>query len=241
MSVTRIPFGGETLLLDPAGVLVWPARKLLCVADLHLEKGSHFAVRGRLVPPYDTRETLARLAPLLHRHQPERLILLGDSFHDRDGPGRLDPTDAARLRAMVESVATVWVLGNHDPAPPRGLPGTSVAEWREGPLVFRHIGGGEGHEISGHLHPCASAATRAGTVRRPCFIADAQRIVLPAFGAYTGGLDIGDSAVASLFPWGARLFLLGRNRLHAFATRGGGAARPIGSRQDRRFEEPGRL
>jgi len=221
MTATHIILGGETLLLDPAGVLVWPARRLLCVADLHLEKGSHFAARGRgLPPPYDTRETLSRLSPLLRKHAPARLILLGDSFHDLDGPARLHPSDRAGLRDIVGAVETVWVLGNHDPVAPRDLPGFAVEEWREGPLVFRHIGGGTGHEVSGHFHPRAGAATRAGVVRRPCFVADARRLLLPAFGAYTGGLDVEDPAIAGLFPDAMRLFLLGDGRLHAFARQG---------------------
>ena len=223
--MTRIEFGGETLVLDPAGVLAWPARRLLCVADLHLEKGSHFAARGRgLPPPYDTRETLLRLVPLIRRHAPARLVLLGDSFHDVEGPGRLAPQDRLQLRELAEAVETVWVLGNHDPVAPRDLPGTAVEAWREGPIVFRHIGGGAGFEISGHFHPRAAAATRAGVVRRRCFVADGRRVLLPAFGAYAGGLDVEDPAIGALFPDPARIFLLGDGRLHAFPRRGCGRA-----------------
>lgn len=221
--MTRIELGGEALLLDPAGVLVWPARRLLCVADLHLEKGSHFAARGRgLPPPYDTRETLSRLAPLLRRHAPRRLVLLGDSFHDIEGPGRLSGQDRAALCALAGAVETIWVLGNHDPVAPRDLPGKAAEEWREGPIVFRHVGGGAGFEISGHFHPRAGAATRAGVVRRPCFVADRRRVLLPAFGAYTGGLDVEDPAIGALFPEAARIFLLGEGRLHAFPRPGCG-------------------
>ena len=224
--MTRVELGGATLLLDPAGVLVWPDRRLLCVADLHLEKGSHFAARGRgMPPPYDTRETLQRLAPLVRRHAPARLVLLGDSFHDIEGPARLHPHDRALLREITDVVETIWVLGNHDPEAPRGLPGHATEEWREGPLVFRHIGGGAGFEVSGHFHPRAGAATRAGVVRRPCFVADRRRVLLPAFGAYTGGLDVDDPAIAALFPEAARLFLLGDGRLHAFPRPG--CARPV--------------
>ena len=216
----RIEFAGETLLLDPAGVLVWPARELLCVADLHLEKGSHFAAAGRgMPPPYDTRETLLRLAPLLRRHAPRRLVMLGDSFHDREGPARLHPLDRALLHDVTAAVETVWVLGNHDPEAPRGLRGESAAEWLEPPLVFRHIGGGAGFEISRHLHPRAGAATRAGVVRRPCFVVGQCRVLLPAFGAYTGGLDVEAAAIATLFPGATRVFLLGDGRLHAFPRR----------------------
>ncbi|WP_135466963.1 ligase-associated DNA damage response endonuclease PdeM [Crenalkalicoccus roseus] len=209
---------GERLMLDPAGALAWPARRLLAVADLHLEKGSALARAGRPVPPYDTRETLLRLLPVLRRWRPARLVALGDSFHDAAGAARLAPGDAALLRRMLEGVETVWVLGNHDPAPPVGLPGEAAAEWAEGPVVFRHEarpGPVAGAEVSGHFHPKATMPTRCGGITRPCFLTDGRRLVLPAFGAYAGGLDIADPALARLFPRGGRAFLLGRERLFA--------------------------
>lgn len=230
-----IHMGGERLMLDPAGVLAWPARRLLCASDLHLEKGSHFAAAGRgFVPPYDTRETLLRLHSALSRWRPERLVLLGDSFHDARGALRLGAEDGATLRRLLGGVDTVWVLGNHDPEPPQGVPGSWAAEWRDGAFAFRHQalpGAAAGIEVSGHFHPKATMPTRAGGVTRPCFLADGRRIVLPAFGAYTGGLDCGDPALASLFPRGARAFLLGRERLFSMpvAPRRRAAAAPAGA------------
>ena len=139
-----IHLGGERLMLDPAGVLFWPSRRLLCASDLHLEKGSHFAAAGRgFVPPYDTRETLLRLRSALARWRPERLVLLGDSFHDARGALRLGAEDGAMLRRLLDGIEVVWVLGNHDPEPPQGVPGSSAAEWRDGAFVFRH------HALSG--------------------------------------------------------------------------------------------
>ena len=133
------------------------------------------------------------------------------------GGGPPDPLgSAARIAALAQSVELVWVLGNHDPAPPDGLPGTSTDALTEGPLTFRHDATGRPGEISGHLHPKASVATRGKWVSRACFVADARRVLLPAFGAYTGGLDIRDPAIARLFPRGARAFLLGRGRLYGF-------------------------
>jgi hypothetical protein len=222
--------GGERLMLDPGGVLAWPARRLLAVADLHLEKGSHFAATGRgLLPPYDTRETLDRLRHALKRWRPSRLVALGDSFHDATGSSRLPAAEAALLRHMLEGIEVVWVLGNHDPVPPAGLPGTAAEDWAEGAVIFRHQarpGPVPGVEISGHFHPKATMPTRAGGITRPCFVADARRVMLPAFGAYTGGLDAADPAIASLFPRGARAFLLGRERLFSTAlARGGGPRR----------------
>jgi hypothetical protein len=219
MSAAPIHIAGERLMLDPAGLLAWPAERTLAVADLHLEKGSHFASRGAFVPPYDTRETLERLAAALRRWSPARLVLLGDSFHDTRGCARLQAADCAALRRMLDGLEVVWVLGNHDPSGPEDLPGTRVEAWGMGPLVFRHIAQqGASGEVSGHYHPKASMPTRAGVVTRPCFLADARRVVLPSFGAYTGGLDIRDPAVAGLFPRGGRAFLLGQGRLFSFPT-----------------------
>ncbi len=219
MTAAPIHLSGERLMLDPAGLLAWPAQRTLVVADLHLEKGSHFATRGSFVPPYDTRETLERLALALRRWNPARLVLLGDSFHDARGPGRLAAAERAALCRMLEGIEAVWVLGNHDPVAPEDLPGSSAEEWTLGPLTFRHIArSGAAGEISGHYHPKATMPTRAGHVTRPCFLSDGRRVLLPSFGTYTGGLDIRDPAVAALFPRGGRAFLLGQGRLFSFPT-----------------------
>lgn len=224
MTPAPIHVSGERLMLDPAGLLAWPAQRLLAVADLHLEKGSAFAARGAgLLPPYDTRETLQRLHLALRRWRPERLVALGDSFHDRHGATRLPAEDAALLRRMLEGVGSVvWILGNHDPEPPAGLPGEVAPDaWRCGPLAFRHqaLPGAPPPagtvEVSGHFHPKATMPTRCGGVSRPCFVADGRRVILPSFGAYTGGLDVTDPAIATLFPRGGRAFLLGRDRVYA--------------------------
>lgn len=216
MTAAPIHLAGERLMLDPEGALWWPDRRLLAVADLHLEKGSSLAARGALLPPYDSRATLDRLVPLVRRYRPARIIALGDSFHDRYGAVRLGAAEAERLRALAAAVPIVWVLGNHDPAPPAALPGEAAAEWREGTIAFRHEGGGATPEICGHHHPKALVPTRGKAVSRPCFVADARRVMLPAFGAYAGGLDVRDRAIASLFPRGCRVFLRGRGRLYSF-------------------------
>jgi len=160
-------FTGEQLLLDPAGALFWPARRLLAVADLHLEKGSAAARNGSLLPPWDTRATLDRLAALMRRYRPASVVALGDSFHDTAGPGRLQTHDQQRLAAMTRFAAFIWVLGNHDPAPPEGIGGQAVDAWQTGPFVFRHeaVAGPTQGEICGHHHPKASVPTR-GTGRK---------------------------------------------------------------------------
>jgi len=220
VSLAPLHMAGERIMLCPMGVALWPARATLVVADLHLEKGSHFAGRGRMLPPYDTRATLEALQRALRRHAPRRVLLLGDSFHDKEGSARLTAEDSALLGRLFAGREVIWVLGNHDPSPPDSLPGTAVNEWADGPIVFRHIAlpGLPRHglgEISGHFHPKASVATRAGHVTRPCFLGDGRRLILPALGAYAGGLDVCDPAYAPLFPRGARAFLLGQDRLHS--------------------------
>ncbi len=206
-------------MLDPAGAVFWPAQRLLAVADLHFEKGSSAARHGSLLPPWDTRVTLDRLAALLRRYSPEVVVALGDSFHDPHASLRLQPHDADRLRAMTAQAAFVWVLGNHDPLPPDGLGGVAAAEWRVGPLVFRHqasVTARHSLELCGHHHPKALVAVRGATVTRPCFVTDPSRLMLPSLGAYTGGLDVRNPAIARLFPRGGRLFLLGQDRLFSF-------------------------
>lgn len=213
---------GERLMLDPLGGLAWPDAGVLACADLHLEKGTAAAARGQLVPPWDTDATLDRLALLVRRWNPRTLVLLGDSFHDARGASRLAPRDRARIAHLAEGRHLVWVLGNHDPLPPEGLPGEATEAWTHRTLIFRHearpgtSSPAAPGEISGHFHPKAAAPTRAGRISRPCFVADAQRVVLPALGAYTGGLDVTDAAIARLFPRGGRAFLLGEGRLFSF-------------------------
>jgi DNA ligase-associated metallophosphoesterase len=220
MTAAPIHFHGERLMLDPAGAAFWPARRVLIVADLHLEKASAAARQGHLLPPFDTRATLEKFSRLLRLYRPEIAVALGDSFHDRAGAERLSDADRARLGTMARSTAFIWITGNHDPAP-QGLPGTSVDEWRDGPFVLRHQAaarlGPHEVEISGHYHPKASIETKAKTVCRPCFVTDSARLMLPAFGAYTGGLDVRDPAITRLFPRGLRVFLLGEARLFSFS------------------------
>ncbi len=219
MTAAPLHLAGHKLLLDPLGGAWWPEADTLIVADLHFEKGTAAARRGQLVPPWDTQATLDRLTLLLRRYHPGTVVALGDSFHDVHGPGRMAATDALRLRTMAEAHRFVWVLGNHDPTPPAGLPGLAVDTWEQHGLVFRHQAqqGAAPGELCGHHHPKASVETRAGRVTRACFVADQRRLMLPALGAYTGGLDVASHAIARLFPRGGRAFLLGQARLFSFS------------------------
>jgi uncharacterized protein len=217
-AVHEISVAGTTFAADPAGALYWPDERLLAVADLHLEKGSSFAARGVLLPPYDTTATLARLAKLIERYRPALVVALGDSFHDGNGPGRMAETARTALSALQRGRDWLWLAGNHDPEPPRGVGGRVATELSIGALSFRHEPSPLGcdGEIAGHLHPMARVAQRGRGVARRCFAADGQRLVMPAFGAYAGGLNIRDRAIVAVF--GALSFtahLLGSGRLYA--------------------------
>lgn len=206
---------GVRLQPDVSGGLWWAERSLFVVADLHLEKGSAYAAKGSLLPPYDSRATVAALAEALGRLQPETVICLGDSFHDRHAAGRLDPEARAALVALAAGRQWIWVAGNHDPLPPADLEGTCVEEIAVGPVVFRHEPAGRtaAGEICGHFHPCATVRVRGRGLRRRCFVTDGRLAVMPAFGAYAGGLDVFEPALAGLFPGGFETWVVGRDRV----------------------------
>jgi len=210
---------GITLVADRAGALYWPEEGVLAVADLHLEKGSSFAARGVLLPPYDTGGTLERIAALVARYAPRMVVALGDSFHDGDGPGRVSPTDRAALAALQRGREWIWIAGNHDPDPAEGVGGRFHPTLAIGPLAFRHEPTGAAGEIAGHLHPVARIRWRGRSVSRRCFASDGQKLVMPAFGAYAGGLNVRHRAFADVF--GTLAFtahMLGEARIYALAA-----------------------
>jgi uncharacterized protein len=221
---------GARLIADPSGALVWPAQATLVVADLHLEKGSSFARRGALLPPYDTAATLARLEAVLARWRPRRVISLGDGFHDPQAAARLCPRSRPRLGELIRAHDWLWVSGNHDPHPPEGLGGRSESEVVIGPLTFRHRPRPrrEAGEIAGHLHPKASVTVRGRRLSRPCFASDEKRVVMPAFGAYAGGLDVNEPAIAGLFVAGCTIHMLGRRAVHNLGRPAPAAEKPSG-------------
>lgn len=191
------------------------------MADLHLEKGSGLAAKGALLPPYDTAATLARLARAIARLDPHRVICLGDSFHDEGAAARLPAADALTLAGMTAPRDWIWITGNHDPAPPADWGGRVLDELVDGALVFRHQARpGAVGELSGHFHPKASVRTRARRITARCFVGDGRRLILPAFGAYTGGLDVLDPAISDLMDRGFQVQLLGRTRLHSLPRAG---------------------
>jgi len=217
----HISVNGETLLLDRSGAAYWPAQSMLVFADLHFEKGSSFARRGSLLPPYDTRSTIRRMEEAIARHAPSRVIALGDSFHDGEAADRLDREECEMLVRLAARAEWIWVEGNHDPKPPDWLGGRVASEIAIGGLVFRHLPSGQSGEVAGHLHPAAVVRKLGMGVRRRCFVSDGIRLLLPSFGAYTGGLDVREDAIASLFEDGCTIYALGRERVYAVATQPG--------------------
>jgi DNA ligase-associated metallophosphoesterase len=211
MDEQAMTLSGARLAARGSGALWWEAERLLCVADLHLGKSERLARRGgALLPPYETAATLDRLGDEIARLAPARVVCLGDSFDDGDCAAALDTGDAARLTALIAGRDWVWIAGNHDPGP-LAIGGRHLAELRLGPLVFRHEAGqaGAAGEVSGHFHPKFRLAARGRGITRPCFLADARRLILPAFGAYTGGLWADHPALAGLLGPEARAILTG--------------------------------
>src|SRR6476619_5174807 len=216
---SSVDIAGVTLVADLSGALFWEEQSLLVVSDLHLEKGSSCAARGVLLPPYDTVATLGRLAAVVARHDPRMVIALGDSFHDRDAHGRLSAPDRDTIAALQARRDWIWISGNHDPALPSNLGGVVAQEVAIGPIAFRHEPTGAVGEIAGHLHPKARVTRRGRAMERRCFASDGERAVMPAFGAYAGGLSIRDPAFARIFPTPALIaHVLGDNRLHAISA-----------------------
>jgi hypothetical protein len=218
-SSTAFSIAGVDLVADLSGALFWEEQGLLVVSDLHLEKGSSFAARGVLLPPYDTAATLARLGTVIARHDPRVVIALGDSFHDRSAHGRLSAPDRDAITALQTRRDWIWIAGNHDPALPPDLGGVVAEEVAIGSIVFRHRPTGAAGEIAGHLHPKARVAARGRAMERRCFACDGERAVMPAFGAYAGGLSIREAAFEKIFQrLGFMAHVLGDHRLHSIAA-----------------------
>jgi uncharacterized protein len=213
---------GKSFIADQSGVLYWPGHKTLIVADLHLEKGSSFAARGQMLPPYDTRQTLLKLSTAIDKYEAETVIALGDSLHDGGAAARISAPDMDVLRIMQDDRHWIWVTGNHDPAIPRVFGGTVADELEIDGITLRHAPRSVRvtHEIAGHLHPAARLSVHGNSIRRPCFVGNGLRLVLPAFGAFTGGLNILDDAFLPLFGSdGLSVWMRGEEGLYPVASR----------------------
>ena len=216
MSNRSTDFAGHGFDLHPSGALFWRDASLLIVGDLHLEKASSYHRSGQFLPPYDTAQTLARLAQVITELTPRRLLFLGDVFHDGAAWTRMAAQDRTAMSDITDAHDTIWVEGNHDQSfvPPGH---NSCPAHEEGGIVFRHImdEADQRPEISAHYHPAGVVSHRGARLRRPCFVQASMRMVVPAFGVLTGGLDCRDAALAALHGKATRLFLLGADSVFA--------------------------
>ena len=219
MSGLDLALAGVRVTARVSGALFVEARRALIVADLHLEKGSAFAARGQLLPPYDTAETLARLEAEVATLAPALVILLGDTLHDGGAEDRIAAAHASRIVALARGRTLVWIAGNHDAAGPRDLPGETCESLALAGLQLVHEPAARPApgEVAGHLHPCARVPGAGG--RRRCFATDGERIILPAFGAYAGGLNVRDPAIRGLLGPRKLAAVLGAGRVHAIPWR----------------------
>lgn len=212
-------FAGETFRIIDRTALYWPAQDALLVADLHLEKGSWFAERGQMLPPYDSIATLDRLAAILARCGASQVWALGDNFHDSEGPGRMADTSVAKLAALTQAHDWHWITGNHDEHLPEGIGGTLHDEARLNGLILRHRAEPMSREpeLSGHWHPKHAMSARGRRITRPCFVMSPTRLILPAFGAYTGGMTAHDPAIMAVTGPAASALLESGGRVVRFA------------------------
>lgn len=209
----KIIFGAHELILHPSGTLLWPAQDLLVVSDLHLEKGSHFAQRGFFLPPYDSRETLERLLAVFKDTSARKLLILGDCFHDVQGYHRLGSEESA-LFNQLRQFSPIWINGNHDgDYVPAGF--VAYEDYTVDGITFRHqaIMNDPALEISGHYHPKIILMHKGGKIDKDCFIEDGKKMILPAFGAYTGGLDVSAAEIQALFPNSFQAHILGASKV----------------------------
>nr|WP_272213157.1 ligase-associated DNA damage response endonuclease PdeM [Marinicella sp. W31]MDC2879104.1 ligase-associated DNA damage response endonuclease PdeM [Marinicella sp. W31] len=210
-------FAGHAVIFDCSGAAFFRDLSLLVVSDLHLERGAAHARRGFFVPPYDTGRTLEALSAVIARYRPARIVSLGDNFHDRVGAREMTDEHRERLSGFAEGCDWVWINGNHDPDGVAGLPGAVFDQWSFEGLTFRHEpAAAEKAEICGHLHPSATLNRPGKSVRRPCFAADENRLMLPAFATTRGGLDLRHTAFSGLFDRNTLIaHMLGPDRVYA--------------------------
>jgi DNA ligase-associated metallophosphoesterase len=217
-SPPTLDFAGQRFAMPADRALFWPRHGALIVADLHLEKASWYAARGQPLPPYDSHDTIDRLARLAAETGARAIWCLGDSFHDREAADRIAPDAAARLRRLAAATRLVWIAGNHDGLSGGAWGGTVADELVVDGIVLRHQSepAETRPEMSGHFHPKLRLAPRGRPVARPCFAGDERRLILPAFGSLTGGLDVAAPAIAANFRGRYRAMLVAQNRLLSF-------------------------
>lgn len=217
-----VELAGNKLLLDASGALIWPAESMLVVSDLHFEKGSFLGVFGNPIPHYDSRKTLQNLLRVIEQYSPQHVLCLGDSFHDHNAWQRLSEQEKQDMIELVNlQPRWTWILGNHDPDLPSELPGEKVTELSIKNLLFLHEPklpiAPQTAQIFGHFHPKMTKSVSRQRMSGRCFMYDQMKMVMPSFGAYTGGLSIDDSAFEALFNYrAASKHLIYNSKIHSF-------------------------
>jgi DNA ligase-associated metallophosphoesterase len=217
-TVSSFSFAGETFVPSADGALYWPAQQALLVADLHLEKASWYAIGGQFLPPYDSHATLAALGEEVARTEAKRLYCLGDSFHDRFGCERLPEQSRTLLLELTATLDWTWIIGNHDPGFADHCGGRIIEEIEIGGIILRHEArhGETRPEISGHFHPKVRVNLKGRSVARRCFVRSERKLILPAFGSLTGGLDVRHPEIAKAIGSEALALVPVANRLLRF-------------------------
>jgi DNA ligase-associated metallophosphoesterase len=218
---TPLQFVDVEMIATLGGALFWPLANTLIVADLHLEKGTSLAGRGAMIPPLDSRATLDRLREEIETFDPQRVICLGDSFHDAEAATRLKTEDADTLAELAEGRDWIWIVGNHDPTPQNLSCGDVASCVALGPLILRHEAAPAAlaGEVSGHFHPKATVTVAGKRITARCFVTDGHRLILPAFGAYTGGLNVHDPAFSEILGAEFIVFVIGRQKVHLVSSK----------------------
>jgi DNA ligase-associated metallophosphoesterase len=213
--MTILNFGNQEFKLLSSGALFWAEESILVVSDLHLEKSSHFAQKQQFIPPYDTHANLKKLEEVCKSIHPKTIMFLGDVFHDSEGLDRMLERDKIIFDKIIDMYDILWIDGNHDGGiSPLGL--MAFPHLKLSGITFTHEAreGFDEPEISGHFHPCASAKHRGVKIRKPCFIGNAKKLIMPAFGILTGGLDCGHDAIKKIMPDHEYIYMLGYNKVH---------------------------
>ena len=216
----QFEFGNANFHIVGETALFWPLYRVLIFADLHLEKASCYATRGQMLPPYDSIATLEMIAELANQYAAEAVICLGDNFHDDAGEGRLQGSAATLLAKMTARYDWTWIIGNHDPNVGASWGGRVEAEWEVGDIMFRHEAesGWSGPEISGHYHPKLRMTVRGRSVNRRAFVMSANKLIMPAFGTLTGGMEANDRVIHAALGWkDAQALVPLKHRLSRFA------------------------
>lgn len=215
MAFVPFEFSGQSFLLSSDRALYWPAQRALIVADLHLEKASWYARTGQPLPPYDSHDTLDRLMALAREAGAERIWCLGDSFHDPDVAARIDASVARRLHQLTDGWQVVWIAGNHDGLTGNAWGGSVADEQIVDSVILRHqsLTNEARPELTGHFHPKLRLNLRGHHVARACFAGDDRRLILPAFGSLTGGLDVADPVIGAVFGGPYRAILVADGKL----------------------------